>query len=234
MLGAKNIRCCRLLTGVVNKKGSDIRFAAKTLIPTQYYHAFVKTSSILAHLALSCAVVAPWCQGSVLITITESGSDVVVSGSGTLNTSGLSSGSGGGNAAVRPTSPLYFATGSGAFGPLQVFSSIFGPSAIGSSSSLRGPTSGTGSLFGIANTSLLAPSGYVSGSPLSGTSTYAGQTFATLGLTPGNYTWTWGSGGNADSLTIAIGTVPEPSETLAVAGVVCLGVAALRRWKRQA
>jgi hypothetical protein len=41
------------------------------------------------------------------------------------------------------------------------------------------------------------------------------QSFASLGLTPGSYLYHWGSGANADSLTIEIGNpggaVPEAS-----------------------
>jgi hypothetical protein len=37
------------------------------------------------------------------------------------------------------------------------------------------------------------------------TAEFAGQTFATIGLTPGTYAWTWGSGIDADSFTIEIG-----------------------------
>jgi hypothetical protein len=57
------------------------------------------------------------------------------------------------------------------------------------------------------------PAGYVSGNALSDTSTYSGQTFSSLGVTPGTYKWTWGSGAN-QNFTLVIGggsTVPEPS-----------------------
>jgi hypothetical protein len=42
---------------------------------------------------------------------------------------------------------------------------------------------------------------------MSGSSTFSGQTLASMGLTPGTYQYTWSS----DSLTVKIGTVPEPS-----------------------
>jgi hypothetical protein len=55
------------------------------------------------------------------------------------------------------------------------------------------------------------PVGYVSDGVLSDTSTYAGKTFTSLGVTPGTYKWTWGTGTNQNS-TLDIGTaVPEPS-----------------------
>jgi hypothetical protein len=39
-------------------------------------------------------------------------------------------------------------------------------------------------------------------------STYDNVTFATIGVTPGTYEWTWGSGAHADSFTLD--AVPAP------------------------
>jgi PEP-CTERM motif len=52
---------------------------------------------------------------------------------------------------------------------------------------------------------------YTSGTSLSGTDTFDSTSLALLGLTDGTYTYTWGTGNHADSLTINIGAVPEPS-----------------------
>jgi hypothetical protein len=71
------------------------------------------------------------------------------------------------------------------------------------------------------------PSGYVSGTSLSDTSTYDGATFASLGVTPGVYKWTWGSGTNADSFKLDIVAVPEPSTwIMMLAGFAGLGLVA--------
>ncbi len=83
---------------------------------------------------------------------------------------------------------------------------------------------------------MLVPPGYTSGDPLSGTATWPGTTFAGLGLTPGIYTWTWGSGADADSFVVDIGVplvtpIPEPS-TLLVAGMA-LGVVGCGAWMRR-
>ena len=72
------------------------------------------------------------------------------------------------------------------------------------------------------------PEGCTSGQQLSITSTWDGQTFSTLGLNPGTYVYTWGSGPTADSLTVDVVSpqaVPEPT-TLWVALIG--GVAILR------
>ena len=80
----------------------------------------------------------------------------------------------------------------------------------------------------------MVPFEYVPGDPLSGTSVYARATFASLGVTPGTYVWTWGSGANADSLTLQIGHAPAVSEPASMA-LLALGVAGLgvRRWRRR-
>jgi ABC-type proline/glycine betaine transport system permease subunit len=51
---------------------------------------------------------------------------------------------------------------------------------------------------------LYVPSGYTSNSVISGTSTYNSTTIAGMGLTPGTYTWSWGSGGDASTLVMTI------------------------------
>jgi MYXO-CTERM domain-containing protein len=87
---------------------------------------------------------------------------------------------------------------------------------------------GSGDIFGIifGADDLEVPRGYVSGDPLSGSSTYSGETFASLGMDLGSYTWSWGSGDTADSLTLNV--VPEPSSAL-LAALGLAGLAALRR-----
>jgi hypothetical protein len=84
--------------------------------------------------------------------------------------------------------------------------------------------------FGIGNcgTRLLVSDGYFSGSPLSGTATWAGTTIASMQLTLGTYLWTWGAGATADSFTLNIGVVPEPSSSI-ITGCALTGRALCRR-----
>ena len=69
---------------------------------------------------------------------------------------------------------------------------------------------------GIATTGIYAfvlsvPRGYVSGTFLSGSATYSDASLATLGVTPGTYVWTWGTGAN-QNFTLQIKT-PGPAST---------------------
>jgi hypothetical protein len=146
------------------------------------------------------------------VTLLEVGSDVVMSGSGLMNLTNLTSiGSTYLGSTIAPAAARFVcgATGTGPTpnsdrytGSTLSTPSNFGP--FGQTSA----TSSTGDVFGISFTGLgsavTVPVGYTSGF-LSGTSTYAGKTFATLGVTPGTYTWTWGTGSNVSTMILQIG-----------------------------
>jgi hypothetical protein len=94
-------------------------------------------------------------------------------------------------------------------------------------------TTQTGDFFGINNGDQIElPLSYVSGAPLSGTATWIGETITSLGLNPGTYIYTWGSGPTADTLTVNIGnvaSVPEPA-SLWLAVIACVAVIAAYGW----
>jgi hypothetical protein len=72
---------------------------------------------------------------------------------------------------------------------------------------------------------LLVPQGYVSGAALSDSMTFNNATFASLGLTPGTYVWTWGAGAN-QNFTLIIGGagVPDGGSTVFLLGCALLGL----------
>jgi hypothetical protein len=146
------------------------------------------------------------------MTLLEVGGDVVLSGAGTINTTSLGSTlpyfrfSG-----VIPQASQF---GCGLAGPGPFNSIIFTggtitePANFGTGGQTLGD-SATGDFFGIgfANSTrrLFVPSGYTSGSFISGTTTFNSTTLATIGATPGTYTWSWGSGANASSIILQVG-----------------------------
>ena len=175
-------------------------------------------------------------QAALILTMEEVAGDVVLSGGGTADLTGLVSGPGLGEAVLAP----FFGLALLGADPLvqksvDSYPLLNGPAGFGPSLLSTLPTSGSGDRFGIAGTAsrLAVPANYASGDPLSATNMYAGATFASLGVTPGTYVWTWGSGRTTDSLTLRIGpaAVPEPvSLFLLAVGVAGLGV---RRWRRR-
>src|SRR5262249_31483469 len=82
-------------------------------------------------------------------------------------------------------------------------------------------------LGGLGNL-LFVPTGYVSGTALLDSMTFNNATFASLGVTPGTYVWTWGDGAN-QRFTLRIGAVPDGGSTVTLLGFGLLGLAALRR-----
>lgn len=188
---------------------------------------------------IACAILfnasMPTCEAGLIFNIQEVGSDVVATGGGTVNLADL----GFSVTQPRPESFVYAGIaglffGSGMF---DFYNSGYTghPSFFGSGGYFGATTTATtgGDVFGLNKGGVFVPTGYTSGSTLSGASTWAGETFSSLGLTPGTYNWTWGSGANADSAVVIIGStssVPEPGTmALALSGVLAYAGAGRRR-----
>lgn len=175
-------------------------------------------------------------HAALIVTMQEVAGDVLVSGSGTANLAALSFlFNAFGIAAISPSEGLII-LGDNFAGPLlNVYGGLSGPLSFGSGG-LTFATSATGDLFGLRGEAgvLAVPDGYVSGTSLNATSMFASATFASLGVTPGTYVWTWGSGNTSDSLTLRIGgaAVPEPVSVSLLA--VCAAGLTVRRWRRSA
>ena len=172
---------------------------------------------------LAVSVVATWLSASigsasVIINFAQVGNNVTAIGSGTLDTSSLSIvGTNGAQDELSAASGQYQGGTTG--GQTDGYSGISGPGDFGPGNGQNNfPTSSSGDYFGLTayNGRLFVPGGYVSGSPLSNTATWENTTYAFLGLSPGSYVYTWGTGPSADSLTVNV-VVPEPS-----AAILCL------------
>ena len=166
------------------------------------------------------------------VTLKEVGSNVMANGSGPINLTGLNSDIQGlildgtiiANIGLIITGPI------GAFA--HGFSGITGPTSFGSGG-FSFPNSGSGDIVGISGFfgRLVVPQGYVSGNPLTNTMTFSNATFASLGVTPGTYVWTWGTGLRNQNFTLIIegAGVPDGGSTVSLLGCALLGLAALRR-----
>lgn len=193
----------------------------------------MKTAAVAA-LALGVGLMAAApSQAAFVFTMKEVAGGVELNGSGTINTAALTKGDPNSFsvAGVLPDESVIRAGESssdvtewfGITGPAS-----FGPGTINRNTSARsGDSMALVGIFGF----LLLPDDYDSGDPLSNTGFFAGSTYASLGVTPGTYVWTWGRLAEADSLTLNIVAptgVPTPG-TVLLAGTGLLGLAAARR-----
>jgi hypothetical protein len=185
---------------------------------------------VLATLAIAivCGVFAPPAQAGYIVSLQQVGPDVVATGSGTINLTGLSLNfSGGGSTGfMSPDSAVLF-IGTGASDTyVGSFSNpaSFGPGISDTPDSSSGGVVGIGGSFG----ELDVPQGYVSGTPLSlSSSTFNVQTFSSLGVTPGTYEWTWGTGANQNFTLYAGVPVPAVPDSGSTLGLLLLAVATL-------
>ena len=132
-----------------------------------------------------------------VIDITQVGANVMMTGSGVIDLDGLQLNSSGpfpANGVIWPDAAEIL-VGSSANDGVDIYTSASGPTTMGSGAESVG-SSGLGGLFGVG-TALLGtpviyvPKGYMTDTPLSGTSMFDNTTLAALGLTPGTYVYTW-------------------------------------------
>jgi len=143
-------------------------------------------------------------QAGYTVTLQQVGPNVVATGSGAINLTGLtfSQSATGANPGLRPSGAGYsaFISTGPASSSVDYYYSPTGPTSFGSSSFLTSASSGSGYMVGIFTSVLgnilIVPRGYVSGTALPGMAIYIGKTFAILGVTPGTYVWRWGIGAN--------------------------------------
>jgi hypothetical protein len=142
------------------------------------------------------------------ITIGQSGANVVAVGSGTINTTALTL------SVAPPPTPrvngnaalIYIGAGGGG----QQGTPIASPSPSnfgGGGGGVFATNSSTGDLVGAQAAGgghIIVPAGYVSGAALSSAAQWNNTTLSALGLAPGTYTFTWGSGATADSLIVHV------------------------------
>ncbi len=184
---------------------------------------------------------APPAQAAYIATLSQVGSNVVGTGSGSLDFNGLTFNFSSHDHAAIEAGVALVSLGPTSSANFTEYYGISGPKSFGTGGSEIYATTGSGDYAGILGglvASIIVPQGYASGAPLgTSTDTWDGATFASLGLTPGTYVWTWGRGENADSFTLHIGTplaVVEPGTMALLGGSLLLLGLFTRRGRRYA
>jgi hypothetical protein len=144
-----------------------------------------------------------------IVMLEEVGPNVVATGSGALNVTGLTFfGTSISGSALNPTFSDIELGAAHTFPPTGPFNVdayspvvMTGPNFFGTGVDI-GASSGTGLQVGIgvggnaATADILVPIGYVSGTFMMSSATFDNQSFASFGVTQGTYIWTWGDGPN--------------------------------------
>ena len=149
-------------------------------------------------------------KAAVIINAVQSGSDVIFSYTGKLNLTDLGTSESGGVPVsfIEPSSGTFVAAGQ--FDIYQLSDAFtFTPFGSPGVEATFGNASVGSSGFAMVSSlsQLWVPSGYESGTFLSGNVTFANADFEKLGLDPGSYTTTLQ---NNDTITMNIGAVPAP------------------------
>jgi len=167
---------------------------------------------------VSLLIVGQPARAGYIVTLDQVGSDVVATGSGAIDLSGLTFiGTDFGGNTIGPDNALILIGADGFFDDYAGFNVITGPTSFGTGAN---PThGGTGDHVGINGIEqlLFVPQNYVSGHPLSSRSTWPFETLDSLHVIPGTYEWTWGTGVNQNfTLQIGATAVPDSDSTFAL------------------
>jgi hypothetical protein len=189
--------------------------------------------SIIFTAAAALLVVAPLTQAGFIVTLQQVGSNVVETGSGAVDLTGLTFL--GASLTEEGRIAASFAQihmAPPGLSSVFAFTGFTGPGSFGSGGGFLG-SNFSGDVVGIegAIAGFFVPFGYVSGTALSNSMTFNNATFASLGVTPGTYVWSWGTGLPNQNFTLQIGGagVPDSGSTVSLLGCALLGLAALRR-----
>ena len=189
-------------------------------------------TALLACSAAAMTIAAHPAHGDIIITGQQIGNDVVFTGGGSVDLSTWQ------YVSTVPQSPGLQANNALVIGPNPQTVDIYiaplnftGPAAIGPGTDIVFASTGSGDPFGFSWVfgleGIFVPAGYNSGDPIvDSTATFTNHTLASLGLTEGEYTWTWDTTiGGTDFITVNI--IPAPG------ALAAFGCAAFMRRRRR-
>jgi hypothetical protein len=190
-----------------------------------------KLLGLIAFMVLLDATTTAANASPYVVTLEQVGSNVVATGSGEIDVTGLTFATvSSAEAATIAPSIGFIDTGPSA-AIVEGYTGFTGPASFGSGGqTLASSSSGDNVEIFVAEALLYVPLGYVSGNALSDTATYDLATFASLGLTPGIYIWTWGTGAD-QSFTLDVAATPLPAALPLFA--TGLGAMGLFGWRRK-
>jgi len=169
-------------------------------------------------------------QAGYIVTLEQVGPNVVATGSGAFDLTGLFFFFNGSALSEINPSATQINTGPTTVQPVTLYTGLSGSTFFGTGGHTFA-SSGSGDLVGtLFNSLLIVPEGYVSGNALSDSSIYNNATFLSLGVTPGTYAWTWGTGAN-QNFTLQIGPagVPDAGSTIGLLFLSLIGLFGLNR-----
>jgi len=173
-------------------------------------------------------------QAALRITATDTSAGVLFSGLGNVNLSGLTFDGYRSDLNYFNSAIPVFQVGPAGYGdshkyycpPPGCIAEATVPGVLYTIPATSGAGDGFG-YFGGGYSGVVVPEGYVSGSSLTGSSLFSGQTLASMGLVEGTYAFNWGSGPTGDSITFEVGVPPVP------APLPLLGAASALAWSRR-
>lgn len=195
-------------------------------------HSLMKTR-IRSLLTLVCAVSAGLlfvnspAHADYIVTLQQVGPNVVAIGSGAIDLTNLTfKGSFPGPAGIEPDQAFLGFP----FSPqVSRYIGVSGPTSFGAGSLFTNASSSSGDSVDIWGglAAVQVPVNYVSNTLLSDSATWDNATFSSLGVTPGTYEWTWGTGLGNQNFTVQIGSatgVADSGSTFGLFVVALIGL----------